>query len=210
MESSVSRLPVVVRHAETEDAAALIELWSTCVEVAELGAVDGSSAAALWREPLTAEAADAIAAHLDDPERRLFVALLDGSVVGVIAVSLRALTPIHRTQTMVVSDLHIHPSCRRKSVASTLMSAAVNWAEECDCEVVFTSAPANSREAGRFLTRLGFGQVATIRVARVSVLRSRFVGMATSSKDTGRLIAVRRTLRRRQASAAARRLRPGT
>ena len=210
MESSVSRLPVVVRHAETEDAAALIELWSNCVQVAESGALEGLSATALWREPVVAEAADAIAAHLGDPNRRLLVALLDGSIVGVIAVNLRALTPIHKTQTMVVTDLHIQPKYRRKFVASTLMSAAVNWAEECDCEVVFTAASANSRDAGRFLTRLGFGQVATIRVAQVSVLRSRFVGMATSSKDTGRLIAVRRTLRRHQASAAARKLRPGT
>jgi len=90
---------------------------------------------------------------------------------------------------------------RRKSVASVLMSAAVSWAEEHDCELVLTTAPASSRDAHRFLTRLGFGQVAVVRGAQTSALRSKFVGMATSSKGTGRLIAVRRTLRRRQRTA---------
>ncbi|MFY0405761.1 GNAT family N-acetyltransferase [Solicola sp. PLA-1-18] len=203
----MSRLPVVVRHAEPEDAAALVELWSSCVDLAGTEAADSVNAPSLWRQPSTAEAATALDAYVSSPDRRLMVALLDGEIVGVLAVQLRPLTPIHTTRTMIVSDLHISPACRRKFVASTLMSSAVSWAEECDCEVVLTSAPVNSRDAHRFLTRLGFGQVATVRGAQVSVLRSRFAGIATSSRDTGRLIAVRRTLRRRQDSG--RKLRPG-
>ncbi|MDO9379378.1 MAG: GNAT family N-acetyltransferase [Nocardioidaceae bacterium] len=202
----MSRLPVVVRHAEPEDAASLIELWTACVDLAGNDAPDSFNTGTLWRQPTVAEAATAVDAYVASPERRLMVALLDGEIVGVLAVSLRPLTPIHTTRTMVVSDLHISPACRRKFVASTLMSAAVSWAEECDCEVVLTSAPASSRDAHRFLTRLGFGQVAVVRGAQVSVLRSRFAGIATSSKDTGRLIAMRRTLRRRQDAG---KLRPG-
>jgi len=196
----VSRLPIVVRDAEPEDASALIELWGSCVDAVEKDTAEGIGAGA-WREPKIAESAAAISTHNADPVKRLLVALLNGAIVGVVAVRLQAITPIHCTQTMVVSDLHIGPRFRRKSVASVLMSAAVSWAEEHDCELVLTTAPASSRDAHRFLTRLGFGQVAVVRGAQTSALRSRFVGMATSSKDTGRLIAVRRTLRRRQRSA---------
>ncbi|MGH3423879.1 MAG: GNAT family N-acetyltransferase [Nocardioidaceae bacterium] len=204
---SQSRLPVVVRDAEPEDAAALIDLWGQCVRAADGDGVDGVSPGTVWREPVVAEAAAAIGDSEADPRRRLLVALVDGDVIAVVAVGLRPLTPIHTTKTMVVSDLHVAPTYRRKCVASTLMSAAVRWAEESDCEVVLTSAPAVSRDAHRFLARLGFGHVATVRAAQVSALRSRFAGMATSSKDTGRLIAVRRTLRRRHSGA--RKLSPG-
>lgn len=207
-----SRLPVVVRDAEPEDAAALIDLWRRCVKDADTEGYEGHNPSAMWDEPHVAESADAIEETSCTTTRRLIVALLDGDIVGVVSVGLRGLSPIHTRHTMIVSDLHVLPRYRRKCVASTLMSAAVAWAEESGCETVLTSAPAASRDAHRFLTRLGFGQVATVRSARVSVLRSRFAGMATSSKDTGRLIAVRRTLRRRHpATASARtRLHPGT
>lgn len=204
-----SRLPVVIREAEPEDAAALIDLWGRCVKDADQDGMESMNASSMWRPPMISESADAIADALQRNDERLIVALLDGEVVGVASVGLRGLTPIHTTRTMIVSDLHVLPCYRRKCVASTLMSAAVNWAEEAGCETVLTSAPAASRDAHRFLTRLGFGQIATVRAARTSVLRSRFVGRATSSKDTGRLIAVRRTLRRRQAAAGPT-LRPGT
>lgn len=201
----MSRLPVVVRNAEPADAAALIDLWGCCAAAADdeppvAGATTATTAAvgAAWREPRVAEAAEALGAYTADSSKRLLVAMLDEEIVGVLAANLRSMTPIHRTETLVVSDLHVSPPYRRKAVASTLMSAAVSWAEENDCEVVLTSTPAPSRDAHRFLTRLGFGQVAVIRGAQTSALRARFVSRATSSKDTGRLIAVRRTLRRRQ------------
>src|SRR5665811_1045114 len=43
-----------------------------------------------------------------------------------------------------------------------------------------------------------FGQVSIIRGAQASMLRSKLSTKATNSKDTGKLIAVRRTMRRRQ------------
>lgn len=196
---SQSRLPVVVREAEPEDAAALIALWDR--RLAGPTAEPDDVGSAVWEQPVVAEAAAAIAATGGASDRRLLVALVEGDIVGALSVAMRPTSPIHTSRTMVVSDLHVVPRFRRKCVASTLMSAAVRWAEESGCEVVLTQAPAVSRDAHRFLTRLGFGHVATVRAAQVSSLRSRFAGIATSSKDTGRLIAVRRTLRRRHAGA---------
>jgi hypothetical protein len=50
----------------------------------------------------------------------------------------------------------------------------------------------------RYLTKIGFNQVAVLRAIESSKLRSRLTTKATNSRDTGKLIAVRRTLRRRQ------------
>jgi hypothetical protein len=48
------------------------------------------------------------------------------------------------------------------------------------------------------LTKIGFNQIAVVRAIQASKLRSRLTTKATNSRDTGKLIAVRRTLRRRQ------------
>jgi hypothetical protein len=55
-----------------------------------------------------------------------------------------------------------------------------------------------AREPHRYLTKIGFTQVAAVRAIQASRLRSRLSSKATHSRDTGKLIAVRRTLRRRQ------------
>ncbi len=129
----------------------------------------------------------------------MVVALVDGEIVGAICYEFITLAPINLTKTLLISALHVAPEYRRKSVATTLLSVAANAGEEAHCEVILTVTPANAREPNRFLTRLGFGQVSTVRGAQASMLRSKLSSKATNSKDTGKLIAVRRTLRRRQA-----------
>lgn len=193
-----TRLSVLVRDAVREDAEALISIWRA--NACPTGAAGDESPAAnpMWREPGIEESVAAVDLHLDNPERRLLVALVDGTVVGVLACSLRSLTPIHLTRVLIVTDLEVMAEWRRKSVASSLLSAAAHWGEEMNCDVVLTISPASSREPNRFLARLGFGQVSTVRAAQISVVRSRFAAKATNSRDTGRLIAMRRTLRRRQ------------
>ena len=83
------------------------------------------------------------------------------------------------------------------SVASTLLSAAASYGEEHNCEIVVAAVPVHSREPHRYLTKIGFNQVAVLRAIQASKLRSRLTMKATNSRDTGKLIAVRRTLRRR-------------
>ena len=193
-----TRAPIVLRDATREDAAALINLWSECAETSRDEGVDVLSSAVLWREPGVAEAAAALELNLASPDRRIIVALVDGDIVGAVVCDVNTITPLNLTRVLVVTELRVLQALRRKSIASTLLSAAANYGEEFNCEVVATLAPANSREPNRFLAKLGFSQVSVLRVTQASMLRSKLSSKATNSRDTGKLIAVRRTLRRRQ------------
>ena len=187
----------MVRDAEIEDAAALIDVWDQC-NVADVESYDSETASGIHRKPTVAEAANALSEQLADPDRKILVAVRDGAVVGAIAFRRQLLSLIQTDKVIVVTDLHVAPRHRRRLIASGLISAGVRWAEDVNCEVMMAVSPADSRDANRFLNRLGFGQVGVVRAAQVSALGSRFAGIATSSKVTGRLIALRRTMRRRQ------------
>lgn len=192
------RAPVVLRDATPEDAAALVELWTLC---ARESADDGDEAFThqpLFREPSVAEAASAIELTLSREEKRIILALVEGEVVGATVCDLTTLTPITLTRVLLVTDIQVAPQHRRRNVASTLLSAAASYGEEHDCEIVLAAIPVMAREPHRYLTKIGFTQVAVIRAIQASRLRSRMATKATHSKDTGKLIAVRRTLRRRQ------------
>ncbi|UYM05304.1 GNAT family N-acetyltransferase [Solicola gregarius] len=200
----MSRVSIVVRDAEIEDAAALIEVWDQCNAV-DIESYDSETASGIHRKPMVAEAADALSEQLSDPDRKILVAVRDGDVVGAIAFRRQLLSLIQTEKVIVVTDLHVAPRHRRRLIASSLISAGVRWAEDVNCEVMMAVSPADSRDANRFLNRIGFGQVAVVRAAQVSALGSRFAGIATSSRFTGRLIALRRTMRRRQSH-----VRPGS
>ncbi|MBC7596514.1 MAG: GNAT family N-acetyltransferase [Kineosporiaceae bacterium] len=195
-----ARPPIVLRDADREDAAAMIHLWRECAETSREEGVDAFSSTVLWQEPGVAEAAAALELNLASPDKRIIVALVDGEIVGALACDVSTITPLNLTRVLVVTDLQVLSAYRRKSIASTLLSAATNYGEEFNCELVATLTPAHSREPNRFLTKLGFSQVSVVRVTQASMLRSKLSTKATHSRDTGKLIAVRRTLRRRQLS----------
>lgn len=193
-----ARPPIVLRDADREDAAALINLWRDCAETSRNEGVDVLSSTALWCEPGVAEAAAALELNLGNPDKRIIVALVEGEIVGAVMLDISTTTPINLTRVLVITELQVLPAYRRKSVATTLLSAAANYGEEFNCEVVAALTPAHPREPNRFLTKLGFSQVSVVRATQASMLRSKLSTKATNSRDTGRLIAVRRTLRRRQ------------
>ncbi|MGA8988672.1 N-acetyltransferase family protein [Aeromicrobium sp.] len=191
------RPPIVLRDADREDAQALVTLWAEC---AGAGRDEGSEAftqQALWREPGVAEAASALELNLARPDKRIIVALIEGEIVGATVCDIGTLTPINLTRILIVTEIQVSPRFRRRSVASTLLSAAASYGEEHNCEIVVAAIPVHSREPHRYLTKIGFNQIAVLRAIQSSKLRSRLTTKATNSRDTGRLIAVRRTLRRR-------------
>ncbi|MBW9206186.1 GNAT family N-acetyltransferase [Mumia sp. zg.B53] len=198
----MARLQMEVREAVPGDARSLIDLWSVCVaEGAALA--DPTQVVAAWEEPSEDEARQALTLVGDSTSRRLCVAVFGDRVVGAIHVDLSPATPLHLRTVVVVSELHVDPRFRRKGVACALMNVAVDWAEQVDSSLVYAWAPSDSRDAHRFLTRLGFGHYATVRAAKVRVLRARAVGRTGASRGTGRLIAVRRSLRRTRGELAA-------
>ena len=193
-----ARPHIVLRDADREDAAALVALWSECVGSSGDDGSEAFTQQSLWREPGVAEAASAVDFTLSRPEKRIILALVDGEIIGATVCDITTMTPINLTRVLLVTDIQVSPRFRRRSVASTLLSAAASYGEEHNCEIVLASIPSHSREPHRYLTKIGFNQVAVLRAIQASKLRSRLTTKATNSRDTGKLIAVRRTLRRRQ------------
>lgn len=193
-----ARPHIVLRDADREDASALVALWTECAGASSDEGSEAFTQQALWREPGIAEAASALELSLSRPDKRIIVALIDGEIVGATVCDISTLTPINLTRILIVTEIQVSPRYRRKSVASTLLSAAASYGEDHNCEIVLAAIPVHSREPHRYLTKIGFNQVAVLRAIQSSKLRSRLTTKATNSRDTGKLIAVRRTLRRRQ------------
>ena len=192
-----TRPHITLRDADREDAAALIALWAECAATGAERGADAFTHQALWREPGVPEAAAAIDQNLARPGKRIIVALIEGEIVGATVCDLTTLTPISLTQVLVVTEIQVSPRFRRRSVASCLLSAVSAYGEEHHCQIVMAAIPVQAREPHRYLTKLGFTQVAVLRAISPTKLQSR-LGSKAHSRDTGKLIAVRRTLRRRQ------------
>ncbi len=192
-----TRPQIVLRDVDREDAAALVRLWAECADAGTDQGVEAFTHQSLWREPGVAEAAEAIDLNLARPGKRIIVALIEGEIVGATVCDLTTLTPISLTKVLLVTEIQVSPRFRRRSVASSLLSAVSAYGEEHHCQIVVAAIPAQAREPHRYLTKLGFSQIAVLRAISPTKLQSR-LGAKAHSRDTGKLIAVRRTLRRRQ------------
>ncbi|MFI5426121.1 GNAT family N-acetyltransferase [Aeromicrobium sp. UC242_57] len=201
-----ARPHVTLRDATREDAAALVVLWAECAGASKDEGSEAFTQQSLWREPGLAEAESALEPTLSRPDRRVIVAVVDDEIVGATVCDISTITPINLTRILLVTEIQVSPRFRRKSVASTLLSAAASHGEDHNCEIVVAAIPVHSKEPHRYLTKIGFNQIAVLRAIQSSKLRARLTTKATNSRDTGKLIAVRRTLRRRQADPRA--LRP--
>ena len=95
----------------------------------------------LWREPGVAEAASALELNLSRPDKRIIVALVDGEIVGATVCDVSTLTPINLTRVLIVTEIQVSPRFRRRSVASTLLSAAASYGEDHNCEIVVAAIP---------------------------------------------------------------------
>ena len=192
----MTRPSVTVRDAVPGDASALLALLSDTEgglarsEGVRAERVDASEAS-------VAEASAAVGRIAADPDERLVVGLVENEVAGVVHLRRAPLSPIRVQESVRVTSLTVAPEHRGKGVGTVLMSVATAWAEEKDAPFVVAVMPARDREANRYVTRLGFTQIGVVRVAATEALRSRFAGMAAGSRDTGRMIAVRKSLRRR-------------
>jgi GNAT superfamily N-acetyltransferase len=194
----VSRYPVQVREAVPEDAAALIEVWG---DFRRSAADRGSPGAA------QAEAATAVARIAADPDQRLLVGVLEDKVVGAAHLIRGGVSPIHTETAIHVTHLHVLGTHRRHGVGKALIEAAVTWAEEKDTNHLLAAASVHSRDANRFMARLGLSQIAVVRGASIPALRAKLpvdppAGARVSSRNhrsVGQVLAQRRLQRRAQA-----------
>lgn len=196
----MSRNPVQVRDATPEDASALVVIWADFRRSA--------AERAPGRSP-EAEAECAVARVAADPDERLLVGVADDQVVGAAHLIRARISPIQSETAVYVTHLHVLGPHRRRGVGKALFEAAVSWAEEKDTTHVLAAASTHSRDANRFMARLGLSQIAIVRGASVGALRGKLpveppAGAMVSTRNhrtVGQVLAQRRLQRRAQAKA---------
>jgi ribosomal protein S18 acetylase RimI-like enzyme len=189
----VSRANVRIRPAEQADVDALVALTRS-IDTGK-GTFSGRGLA----QPDPRYLARRFAEILDDGDRTLLVACDDhgGEVVGLLVAREDELGAIDVARALHVSHLLVTPKYRRRGVGRALLTAAVHLADELGLDRVLASVAAGSREANRYLARLGFAPLVIHRVASTGVLR-RALGMADEPERTAvlrraRLIRAQRT-----------------
>jgi GNAT superfamily N-acetyltransferase len=192
------RTSVTICDATPTDADSLVEVWGTPTERGH--APDAGAHAAQ-------EAAAAVARIAADPDERLVVARIEDRVVGAVHLKRAPLSPVHSDMAVYVMHLQVIDAFRRHGVGRALVEASVCWAEEKGTEHVIAAAAVASRDANRFMARLGLQQIAVVRGATVPALRAKLpleppaaarVG-ARSHRSVGQVLAMRRSQRRSQA-----------
>lgn len=201
------RSPVHVRDASADDAAALVEVWRSFSDRSpeRTAGSDGERPVEVVTGGAALDQAESSIARLaDNPDQRLLVATIDDHVVGAVYLERRHLSPIHAESAIFVIHLHVVDEFRRHGVGRALLEATVTWAEEKDASHVIAAAAVASRDANRFMARLGLGQVAVVRGATVAALRAKLpvdppaaarVG-SRSHRNVGQVLVQRRSMRR--------------
>ena len=156
----MSRTPAVLREAGVGDAGSISELWA--------GSLRRGCA-----EQQTGDVRRLIVHAEADEDSRVVVAECDGTVVGAVYLRVSTLTPINLEPVVLVLSPHVLPSHRRRGVGRQLLDAAASWAEERGIAHVGSGAVSGDREANRFLARLGFASLATLRVVPAGALSAR-------------------------------------
>jgi GNAT superfamily N-acetyltransferase len=186
----MSRSLVSLRCAELSDAPALAELWCDALRRAD-------------RQDHIADLELVIKKAAASPEQRLLVADHDGAVAGAILLRVTSLTPINLEQVVQAISPHVFPQYRRHGIGRLLMESAVSFAEELGVAHVGTAAASGSRDANRFMARLGLGPHAMLRLAPTAAVRAKLTAQrpvlaATSGRHLTRVLAARRSMRRAQ------------
>lgn len=183
----MTRSPVNIRDAVPDDADALVAVWSDLPSAAH-------------------EASASVARIAADPDQRLLVALTDDDVAGAVHLMRAPLSPVHGDSAVYVLHLQVIDDYRRHGVGHALIEATLTWAEEKDTSHVVAAASASSRDANRFMARLGLTQIAVVRGATVASMRAKLpveppaaarVG-SRSHRSVGQVLVQRRSLRRAQ------------
>lgn len=169
----MSRAGVRVRQADLADVPGLVGLTQTLD--LSTGTFSGRALLDSSGEHLAARFEEILV----DGKRTMLVAVdeVSGDVVGLLVARRDEIGAIDLSPVLHITHLLVTPRHRRRGVGRTLLTAAVHLAEELGLDRVLATAGAGSREANRYLARLGFAPLVVHRLAPTSVLR-RSLGMS--------------------------------
>jgi GNAT superfamily N-acetyltransferase len=186
----MSRSLVYLRDAVATDAPRLAELWSDVLRRGD----QAEHVADMVRVVETAR---------DDADQRVVVAEYDGALAGAVHLRLVTVTPLNLDLSVQVMSPTVFAEYRRHGVGRALLDAAVTFAEECGAGHVSTAAASGSRDANRFMARLGLGPTATLRIAPTTAVRAKLAAhrlpVARPTRQLTHVLAVRRSMRRQAA-----------
>ncbi len=179
-----------MRCAELTDAPLLSELW-------------GEALRRVDHQDQVADLELLIKAASASPEQRLVVAEYDGELAGAVFLRLTTLTAVNLEPVVEAVSPHVFPQFRRHGIGSSLIECAVSFAEELGAAHVMTAAASGSRDANRFMARLGLGPFAVTRVALAPAVRAKVnaqrPGLSTNGgRHLTRVLAARRSMKRTQ------------
>ncbi len=186
----MARSTITLRVAEPGDAPVLAALWSDMLRRGEESDRVQDLLVAIDR----AEAS---------PDERLLVAVQDGEIAGAVYLIATVLSPMNPEPMVQAIAPTVFPRYARRGVGAVLMDAAATLAEERGVSYVSAAAATSSRDGNRFLARLTLSPVATLRLASTASVRARLMAMrpvttrsVNTSRQTDRVLAARRLLRR--------------
>lgn len=186
----MTRPAITLRAARVEDSLFLAELWSDALRRGD-------------RQEQVADLELVIKDSLGSAEQRLVVAEVDGAPAGAVLLRVTTLTPLNLEPVVQAVSPHVLPEFRRIGLGRTLVEAAAAYAEELGVAHVATGAAAGSRDANRFMARLGLGPHAVLRVAPTALVRAKVEAQRPPMerhRDRARvqLLAARRSMKRQQ------------
>ncbi len=191
------RSPVHVRDATPDDAAALVEVWAV--------ARSSSAIADLDAEATPGEAVASVARIAADPDQRLLVAAHRRPGRRRRPPARGPLSPIHGETAVYVLHLHVLEDYRRHGVGPRAARGDGDLGGGEGHLARRRRRPSSaSRDANRFMARLGLAQIAVVRGATVPALRAKLpveppaaarVG-ARNHRNVGQVLVQRRSMRR--------------
>ena len=162
----MSRSRVRVRPAELADLPQLMRV----VEATDLqlGAPGGQQ----FQADALANLPERFATILSTDDRTVLVAVDDlGDIVGMVVAAEGDVGAITSIPALHISHLLVAPGHRRRGVGRALLAAVVHLADQRGVDHVIATAVTGSRDANRYLARLGFAPLVVRRIATTATLR---------------------------------------
>lgn len=182
----MSRYSLTTRIATGDDAVVLAELWSDVVRRADRSEQIGDLELVIKGSAASAE-------------QRTVVVEYDGQVAGAVLLRVTTLSPINLDPCVQSIHPRVLPQFRSHGVGHALMDAAASYAEENGILHVVTAVANGSRDANRFMAKLGLAPAVMYRLGPTAVLRSRVSRQHPQRRSDGarsKVLATRRSLRR--------------